>query len=321
MKCRDAHEMMHSYFDNKIDPMNDKNLAEHIHSCPKCRAELDFLIKYRILLKGVKPVPPPDNFLAEIHRKINLEKSENPLKRKIDTLKVFLSNYNFHIEAAGVLAVAALVFFLYRPFFNEQIPEKTSEYAIEAPQTGTSVRKETLKKSAEQDGSAVLKDMPSADKEISPGAERIKDSPAESGSADDNIAAAKKSDDDSSDIGMMKKSRPAENEKNIIESEEKAYVAESINTKTAAGRVESSRQVPDSDIEKILIKFNVSILSRDLSRKDGLYYKVRVNSDKHTSLAKAIKEKYIMEEKIINKNKTYLEIELFLKKKKIKNLK
>lgn len=321
MKCRDAHEMMHSYFDNKIDPMKDKNLAQHINSCPKCRAELDFLISYRNILKKVKPVPPPDNFIAELHRRIESEKSENPVKKLIDTFKVFLSNYNFHIEAAGVLAVAALVFFLYRPFFNEQIPEKTSEYAIEAPQTGTSVQKETLKKSVEQDGSAVMKDMPSAGKEISPGAESIKDSPAEFEGADDNIAAAKKNDDDSSDIGMMKKSRQAESEKNIMESEEKAYVAESIDTKTAAGRMESAKQVPDSEIERIFLEFNVSILSRDLSRKDGLYYKVRVNSEKHTSLAKAIKEKYIMEEKIINKKKTYLEIELFLKKKKIKNFK
>lgn len=321
MKCKDAREMMHSYFDNKIDPMKDRLLAEHIKSCPKCRDELDFLIKYRVLLKGVKPVPPPDNFLAEIHRRLQLEKSENPLKRLFDTLKVFLSNYNFHIEAAGVLAVAALVFFLYRPFFNEQIPEKTSEYAVETPQTGTSVKKETLKRSVEMDESHVLKDMPSVSKEISPGAESIKDSRAEFESTDDNTAAAGKSDYDSSGTGIMKKSRSAESEKSIMKSEEKAYVAESINTETHAGREESAKPVPDTDIEKILREFNASILSRDLSRKDGLYYKVRVNSDKRNSLAKAIKKKYIMEEKIINKKKTYLEIELFLKNKKNKNSK
>jgi hypothetical protein len=316
MKCRDAHEMMHSYFDNKIDPMKDKNLAEHIHSCPKCRAELDFLINYRNILKNMKPVPPPDNFLIELHRRIESEKSENPVKRIIDILKVFLSNYNFHIEAAGVLAIAALVFFLYRPFFNEQIPEKTSEYEIESPRSETPAREETLKKSVEQDGAVVFKDMPSVSKEISPGAERIKDSPAEFESADDNIAAAKKSDYDSSGIGMMKKSRSAESEKNIMKSEENAYVTESMDTKTAAGRQEFPIQASESDIEKIFKDFNVSIIKRDLSRKDGLYYKVRINSGKHTSLAKAIKEKYIMEEKVINKKKTYLEIELFLKKKK-----
>jgi len=316
MKCRDAHEMMHSYFDNKTDPMKDKNLAEHINSCPKCRAELDFLINYRNILKNVKPVPPPDNFLSELHRRIESEKSENPVKRIIDALKVFLSNYNFHIEAAGVLAVAALVFFLYRPFFNEQIPEKTSEYAIESPRSGTPVREETLKKSVEQDGAAVLKDMPSVSKEISPGAESIKDNPAEFEGADDNIATAKKSDYDSSEIGMMKKSRSAESEKSIVKSEEKAYVAESMDTKTAAGRQEFPIQAPESDIEKIFKDFNVSIIKRDLSRKDGLYYKVRVNSDMYTSLIKRIKEKYITEEKTLNKSKTYLEIELFLKKKK-----
>ena len=55
MKCRDAKEMLHSYFDNKTEPMNDKLLAEHINSCSQCREEYHFLIKYRDLLKTVKP--------------------------------------------------------------------------------------------------------------------------------------------------------------------------------------------------------------------------------------------------------------------------
>lgn len=316
MKCRDAHEMMHSYFDNKTDPMKDRHLSEHINSCPKCRAELDFLIKYRKLLRDVKPAQPPDNFLAEIHRKIELEKNTNPIAGIIDTLKIFLSNYNFHIEAAGVLALAAIVFFLYKPFYNEKTPEKAAEYAIESPQNGTAFHREALKKSVEQDKASELKDMPSVSKEIRPGAENIKDSPVVIESADDNLAAAKKSDYDSSGIGIMRKSRSAESEKSIMKNDEESFAAGSIDTKSTAEQKEYVKQAPDSDIEKILRKSDVYILSRDLSRKDGLYYKVRVNSDKHASLIKQIKEKYVMEEKILNKNKPYLEIELFLKSKK-----
>ena len=91
MKCRDSVEMINSYFDNSIDPMKDKLLAEHIRSCPKCRAELDFLIEYRKLLKTVKPVSPPDNFLSEIHRKIERDKAENPFKKIVESVTKYIS--------------------------------------------------------------------------------------------------------------------------------------------------------------------------------------------------------------------------------------
>ena len=316
MKCRDAHELINSYFDNKIDPMKDKLLAEHINSCPKCRAELDFLIKYKSILKSVKPVSPPENYMAELHRKIELGKSENPVKRIIDTLKIFLANYNFHIEAAGVLAVAALVFFLYRPFFSEKIPEKTAEYRIETPQSVTAPEKNMLKRAEKPDRIEQLKNAPSIKTESLPGEESFKDKTPASKTADDNISAEKKSGYDSDETVMMKKSRSLDSEKSTMKSEEKEYIAEDTDTKGAMSRKEYSAQSPDSDIEKILGDFNASIIKKDLSHSERLYYRVRIHSEKHNSLIKKLKDSFIVEEKTIKKSSTYYEIDFFLKHKK-----
>ncbi|HNX23034.1 MAG TPA: zf-HC2 domain-containing protein [Spirochaetota bacterium] len=316
MKCRDAHEMINSYFDNKIDPMKDKHLAEHINSCPKCRAELNFLIEYRNILKTVKPVSPPDNYMTELHRRIELEKPENPLRKISGTLRIFLSNYNFHIEAAGVLAVAALVFFLYRPFFSEKIPEKTSEYGIISQRSGTAVEKNIHKEYDKPDKTAESKNVPSVNKESSKDREILKDKTPVYEAADDNLSAEKKNGYDSGGISLMKKSLSRESEKSMIKSEGKVYVAEKTDTGGAVSREEDSAQTPVNDAENLFAEYNVSVIKKDLSRSDGLYYKVKVNSNMYPSLIKKLKENYIVEEKILNKNKVYCEIEIFLKKEK-----
>ena len=124
MKCKDSVELINSYFDNKLDPMNDKLLAEHIASCTRCRAELEFLIKYKELLETVKPVSTPDNFISELHRKIEVEAAENPIQKFADKALYFIKSFQFPMEAAGVLAVAAVVFFLYKPFYNERVQKE-----------------------------------------------------------------------------------------------------------------------------------------------------------------------------------------------------
>ena len=81
MKCADAREMINSYIDNKKDPLKDPMLAEHIKSCPECRAEHEFLLKYRKVLSDIKPVHAPENFMQELHRKIELQKEGSPFKK------------------------------------------------------------------------------------------------------------------------------------------------------------------------------------------------------------------------------------------------
>jgi len=320
MKCRDAHEMLNSYFDNRIDPMNDTLLAEHIKSCPKCRAELDFLISYRKILKTVKPVPTPDNFLDELHKRINPETKENSFIKIYNNLRYSISSFSFPLEAAGVLALTIVVFFLYRPFFNEKVPEMSSESAIESPrEEKTSMKKIGKSESAEK---AVQSDKFSSDYEImkeksdsAPGKEIIGETSPVSDTADDNVSA--KTESSYPDIKEMKKSRSMESEKVSSTDEEKSFSSESdYSSDDSKGSIASQKDAPAADMsfpDNLFIKYNVSVVTKDLSDRQA-FYRIKVNPEKCNPLIKDLKVNSAVEVRRIIKTKYFYEIEFLIKK-------
>jgi hypothetical protein len=319
MKCRDAREMINSYLDNKIDPAKDKILAEHIDSCPKCKAELEFLLKYRKIISEIKPVPPPENFIYELHRKIEMETAETPIKKILQAITYFLSSYRFPLEAAGVLAVAAVVFFLYRPFFNEKLPVTTSEYAVQVQQEKVPAKDRMPETADETLKSSRIETVPLKREEASSDKTILKDNiPEEKKAADDNFSAGKDSDYDYTRSGKMKKSRSMEDEKSVIESQDKSSSAGITASKEIARSKKDSTESVFDIAEKIFREFNVSVLQKDLSNNSRLYFKVKVQDAKYGSLMKKLGDEFKVQEKIINQQKPFYEIELFLEKKEKK---
>jgi len=319
MKCRDAIEMINSYIDNRIDPMNDKLLSEHIKSCEKCRTELDFLIRYKNIIKTVKHVSLPDNFLAQLHQKIRLENTGSPIKNFISATVTFFDNLHFPLEAAGVLALAAVVFFLYKPFFSGKIQE-TSEYKIESPAFKAPSIKEksnVKQKSDRMDNIVSLKNIPSGNKEAGPGNKVVQSKNDDGSFPIDNPSVRAKSEYDGEIMGEKKKSLPAEIEKSIMKREEQSYSADSIDAKGAVSeRKDSPHNADAADAEKIFVQFKVSIIKKDILRSSGLYYRIKIQKSVHSSLIRKLKENFIVKEKILIENKSDYKIELFLKKNK-----
>ena len=317
MKCRDAHEMINSYFDNNIDPMNDRHLADHIKSCPECRAELDFLNKYRDIIKTVKPVSPPDNFLSEIHRKIELDKAANPLKKIYDAVETFLSSFRFPLEAAGVLAIAAFVFFLYKPFFNNQkVQESTSEYAVVSPRDAAQVKKDHPAKSAVPERKAFIQKAITEKKQLPPVREITKTESSADDMADIKPAAELEKDYATAAKSDMKESLPVEREKKLKKNEENSFYDESIASKGALSERKESVKSPGYDAERLFSEYKVSVIKKNLSDPDRIYYRIKVNGTKHPLLIKRLKEEYTVEEKITKKSPFSVESDLFLGKNK-----
>jgi len=320
MKCRDAHEMLNSYFDNKIDPMKDKLLAEHIRTCPECRAEYDFMTEYRNILKTVKPVPAPDNFLSALHSRIELETKDSIIKKVLSTIRYGINSFNFPVEAAGVLAIALMVFFLYRPFFNEKIQEKSSEFAVESPREERTPLKKIEK--SESAGKAASSDKFTAEynimrekTDLPSGKITAKEETPVYETADDNLSAKSESTYGSQDISDMKKSRSAESEKKTAADEEKSFSIESDAAKVEVLKQKDTPSVSASTPENIFIKYNVTVIKKDLSSGKTAYYRVRVNPSKFDNLIKDLKKDFTVEMKIISRKKTFYEIELFMKRK------
>ncbi len=322
MKCRDAHEMLNSYFDNRIDPMKDTLLAEHINSCPECRAELDFLIKYRSIIKTVKPVPAPDNFLSEIHRKIKSETRENSFIKIFNNFRYSISTFSFPLEAAGVLALAMVVFFLYRPFFNERVPEMSSESAIQSPrEESTSMKKIEKTESAEK---AVQLDKFSSDYEIMkekadlvPGKDKTGETSPVLNITDDNISPKTENSYSSSNKNEMKKSRSMEHEKVSSMDEEKSLASERDYTgDDSKGSIESQKDTPAADVsfpDNLFIKYNVSVIRKDLSDRQT-FYRIKVDPEKCNLLIKDLRLNSDVEVKRIIKTKYFYEVEFLIKK-------
>lgn len=319
MKCKDSLEMLNSYFDNNIDPMKDKLLAEHIESCPECKSELELLNRYRAIMKTVKPAATPDNFLSELHRKIEMEKAENPLKKFITVFTNSISRFSFPLEAAGVLAAAVIVFFLYQPFFSGKVHEQNSEYSMDTIQENSSpvIKTENGKTSTaeyklERSGSKreVMSDKDNSSAII----EIVKEKKPEYESADDNLSTKTDQDLNSVKTDLMKNAKSAESRKRIMRDEEQSYSSENMKSQGAVSERKDSASVSVNQAELLFKEFSAAIIKKDLSDNKKLYYRIKISPERYNILLERLNGYFTVEEKSIIKNNNSYEIEFFLKK-------
>lgn len=112
MDCREVKELLHEYIENNIDHDLKKDVKQHLSSCSACRAELASVRKYRQTMDSLEQVKAPDDFLEQLHARIEKESGARRLIQKL-----FLPlNIKLPLEAAGVLAAAALIILVFNPF-------------------------------------------------------------------------------------------------------------------------------------------------------------------------------------------------------------
>ena len=314
MNCKDAREMTVAYLDNNLDPMRDILIVEHLQSCPECRAELDFIIKYRGMLKTVKPVSPPDNFLSEIRRKIELERDKNLVNRLNVKIQYLRENFRFPVEAAGVLAAAILIFFLYKPFFNEKTNQTFPESGIKPASDEMPAEKTITTTGEKYKNRELTKPATRESKDISVKSIFKKNIPKQRNeevnlSIKNDSAAGSVSTDD------RKKAMSVESEKSIMDEDKKFYSPGSPVTKEVRKAKKDTPGLSVSNAEKILWESDVSIVRKDLSDGERLFYKIKVDPSKYNTLINRLNRDFSVEEKFIKKSKSSYHVELFLEKK------
>ena len=318
MKCRDTRELIHSYLDNKTDPRKDPVLAEHIRSCPECRAELEFLLKYRKILSEIKPVSAPDNFMQELHRKLELEKNGSPFKKVFHNIKDTLYSFRFPLEAAGVIAVAVMVFLLYKPFFSDKAPLKTTDYAAHAPRKEIPGKKIKPEVESEVRKSAHRKSVPREKKVKSAMDNIIEDKVVretiKSKQADlaDESFSEKENDYELPALDIKMKSRSMVKKRSKKLSEEKLKVSENLDNKGISAMKKDADKADLPEAEKIFRELEVSVIQKDISHDGRIRYRVKVQTERYNLLIRKLKEKYSLQEKVINRQEKFYVIELFL---------
>jgi len=309
MNCKDAREMINAYFDNNLDPMRDRLIAGHIQSCPGCRAELDFIVKYRNTLKNIKPVPPPDNFLPELYRKIELAGDKNPVNRLIEKIQYLGESLRFPVEAAGVLAIAAVIFFLYKPFFDQKIHNPVPESVIKPMQEEIPAKKKIINPAGVKSGSReLMKPLPQKRAAL-----KGKNIPL---TVSEDAGLPVKDETGSVFMDKKEKALSAESETVLMKEERKSDSPVSPETGGITKAKKISSRTPGSSAEKIFWEADVTIIRKDLSDGNRLFYKIKVAPEKYSALINRLNRDYTVGEKFIKKSKSYYQIELILEKNK-----
>ncbi len=122
MRCGKAHLLLDDYLRGTLASAERDAVAEHLVSCGKCSAELEFLKRYREGLASVPPLRAPAGFLAKVRDGIARDTAARPAARRGIIGRLFLPlKIKLPLEAAGLLATAALVFVLVKPTLDESM--------------------------------------------------------------------------------------------------------------------------------------------------------------------------------------------------------
>ena len=180
--------LLADYLDGLLPPDEAAAVKKHLDGCAECRDEHRFLKAYMKETGAFPRVPVPDDFLKNIHARIDAPARGGLLRALFVPLKIKLP-----LEAAGALALTVLAVFIFKPF-----GERTLEYRSEAPVTGEQAaapRQRADREIAAREKTAPKKERRTADEEftapgritVANGAESAKVTPDDK---DENAAVA-----------------------------------------------------------------------------------------------------------------------------------
>ena len=310
MKCRDARELINSYIDNGLDPKNDTCIMEHVKKCPACAREMDILLAYRDVVKGIKPVKAPHNFMAELQRRIEAERGGRFRIFLADAARAW-RHFTFPYEAAGVIAVALLIFFLYTPLFRVDRP-------AEAPGGNRTAATEGDGKSAVTAEGETRREKISAGEKSSMQSirgERL--SSKVSVSPEINLKTA---DEDRS---------PLEEKKETVyeagKSSDKEYSAGSrvremkfrstAKAEKTAGRVNKSEEEVSLSAGDIIAESGASVKKREVKDDGRVLYTVEVKESSLKTLTEKLEKNFTVSSRIISIKESNATVEFTITKK------
>lgn len=124
MKCDEIKTLLDEYLDGTLPEDIRETVKKHVQACPECKEELRFLKQYMKSVKTIATVKAPDDFLEELHRRINAPARTGIIQKLFVPVKIKVP-----LEAAAVAALAVTGMLLFRPFATEIAEQKSGEPA------------------------------------------------------------------------------------------------------------------------------------------------------------------------------------------------
>ncbi len=127
-ECREIREHISAYLEGAVPPDRERLVAEHLASCPECRAVLQDLKKTVELVKGLEEVEPPPWLAQKImaHVKDEAEKEVGIFRRIFFPLRVKIP-----LQAFATVLIVGLVFLIYKGIGPEQEQARAPAAGVE----------------------------------------------------------------------------------------------------------------------------------------------------------------------------------------------
>jgi len=113
MECEKVRDRFSFLWERELTSLEEKDIRQHLSSCPECRGEFEQFEKTMRWLHSVDEVEVPDGFLRELHRKIEERKTKaTPAEGPIGRGLKFPISVTLPIQAVAMVAIVFLVLYL-----------------------------------------------------------------------------------------------------------------------------------------------------------------------------------------------------------------
>ena len=128
MDCEKVRDRFSSLWEKELTPIERKIVKEHLSSCPACQREFEQFEKTMRWLHSAGEVEVPDEFLPELHKKMEERKRITPGEKATGKSFNFPLSLKLPAQAVAMVAIVFLVLYLtkmmpmegYRPKETEQ---------------------------------------------------------------------------------------------------------------------------------------------------------------------------------------------------------
>ncbi|NWG04382.1 MAG: hypothetical protein HXY44_16130 [Syntrophaceae bacterium] len=112
MECEKARDQFSSLWEGELIPSEEKNIREHLASCPICQKEFERFEKMMDWLRSVEEVDLPERFLAELHKKMEERRRASQINKPREKGFVFPLSFKLPAQAVAMVAIVFLVLYL-----------------------------------------------------------------------------------------------------------------------------------------------------------------------------------------------------------------
>jgi len=113
MDCERVRDRFSSLWERELTSLEEKNIREHLSSCPECRRELEQFERTMQWLHSVDEVEVPDGFFSELHKKMEERKTRaTPGGRSTGKWFKLPTSVRLPVQAVAMVAIVFLVLYL-----------------------------------------------------------------------------------------------------------------------------------------------------------------------------------------------------------------